>query len=93
MTCMVTRVRREWSSDGSHRHIEGVCTTANDHYTRRDVVDSIAQGNLWITSAGGSTAVIKPITYCPTLACHSTPYITTSPDHTAANNLEALPDC
>lgn len=93
MTFTVTKIRREWSSDSSHRHIEGVCTTANLHYSRREVVDSIRDGNVWITNAGGSSAIIKPITFCPEPACTATPYIMTEPDSTTTNNLENLPDC
>jgi Protein of unknown function (DUF3892) len=89
----VTRTRKETSQDGTHRHIEGVCTTENLHYTRKEVVDSIAAGNRWVTSAGGSTAVIKPMSYCPAANCYAAPYITTHPDHTTANNLENLPAC
>ena len=45
-TFIVTRVRKELSEDGTHRHIEGVCTDTGDHYTRREVVDSIDKGNI-----------------------------------------------
>jgi hypothetical protein len=89
----VTKVRKETSTDGSHQHIEGVCTTSGTHYTRREVVDGINRGEDWHTSAGGHTAKIKPLTYCPAAACYATPYITTSPDHTTQNNLENLPQC
>lgn len=50
MQFTVTRVRRESSADGSHKHLEGVCTTSNSHYTRKEVVDSIKAGNTWVTS-------------------------------------------
>jgi hypothetical protein len=93
MQYTVTKTRKELSADGSHRHIEGVCTTTGVHYTRREVVASINAGNVWMTSAGGSTAVIKPISYCPASGCFATPYITTAPDHTTTNNLENLPPC
>lgn len=89
----VTKVRRERSADGTHHHLEGVCTTSGTHYTRREVVDGINRGEDWHTSAGGKTAKIKPMTYCPAANCFATPYITTSPDRTTENNLEKLPDC
>jgi hypothetical protein len=90
----VTNVRKEASADGTHRHIEGVCTTEGTHYTRREVVESIARGNLWMTrSAGGSTAVIRPINYCPASGCPAAPYITTRPDDQRDDNLENLPAC
>ena len=89
----VTKVRKEWSQDGTHRHIEGVCTTAGSHYTRKEVVDGINRGEDWHTSAGGATAKIKPMRYCPAGTCLASPYITTAPDHTRQNNLDNLPEC
>lgn len=89
----VTKVRKETSSDGSHRHIEGVCTTDGVHHTRKEVVDSIARGNAWVTSAGGHSAPIRPINYCPAPACIAAPYITTRPDTARDDNLENLPPC
>lgn len=88
----VTKVRKELSSDGSHRHIEGVITSANVHYTRREVVDSINAGNTWQTSAGGYTAVIHTLSYCPRANCYATPYIATNPNSTKLDNLENLPE-
>lgn len=90
----VTKVRKEASSDGSHRHIEGVCTTADIHYTRREVVESMAQGNVWTTrSPSGNTATIRPMTYCQASGCLATPYITTRADNQKDDNLENLPPC
>jgi hypothetical protein len=90
----VTKVRKESSWDGSHRHIEGVCTTDGAHHTRKQVVGSIAAGNVWTTrSSSGSTAVIRPITYCPAAACTASPYITTRADNQKDDNLENLPAC
>lgn len=92
-TYTVTHVRKELSADGTHRHIEGVCTTDGTHYTRREVVDSIDAGNVWKTSADGYEAVIAPITYCPKTGCYATPYIRTNPDSTKKDNLENLDPC
>lgn len=90
----VTKVRKESSSDGSHRHIEGVCTVEGTHYTRRQVVDSINAGNVWTTrSPSGNTAVIRPISYCPASGCLASPYITTRADSQKDDNLENLPPC
>jgi uncharacterized protein DUF3892 len=90
----VTKVRNESSSDGSHRHIEGVCTLEGTHHTRREVVDSIARGNVWTTrSSTGSTATIRPINYCPASGCLAAPYITTRADNQKDDNLENLPPC
>lgn len=93
MQYTVTNTRKEQAEDGSHRHIEGVCTVSGTHYTRKEVVASIEGGNVWKTSAGGKTATIKPMKYCPAAACLASPYITTAPDHTTENNLENLPAC
>lgn len=88
----VTKVRKERSSDGTHRHLEGVITAAGVHYTRKEVVDSINAGNTWQTSAGGYTATIATMTYCPAPTCYATPYIKTNPDSTKQDNLENLPE-
>jgi hypothetical protein len=89
----VTHVRKEVSSDGSHRHIIGVCTDSGRYYTRREVVDGIETGKEWVTSAGGKTAQIRRISFCPARTCFASPYITTLPDQTGRNDLENLPEC
>lgn len=86
----VDRVHRELSSSGgSHYHIAGVCSN-NYYYPRQFVVDSINQGNTWMTVGGGR---IRPITYCPFGQCTATPYITTRPDDRLDDNLENMPEC
>ncbi len=92
-TYTVTKVRKELSTDRTHRHIEGVCTDAGVHYTRQQVVDSIKAGNVWKTSAGGYSATITTLTYCPKPECYAKPYIKTNPDSTKLDNLENLPEC
>jgi hypothetical protein len=89
-TYIVTRVRKELSADGTHRHIEGVWTDTGDHYTRREVVDSIDKGNIWQTSADGYEAVIHAVMYCLQKRCYATPYIATNPDSPKRDNLENL---
>lgn len=91
-TYTVTKVRKEWSADRSHRHLEGVITNSNVHYTRKQVVDSINAGNTWQTSADGYTATIHTVTYCHRPRCYATPYIATNPDSTKKDNLENLPE-
>jgi Protein of unknown function (DUF3892) len=90
---VVTRVRKERSSDGTHEHIAGVCTMENYYYTRGQVVTGIDAGQDWKTFGGGQYAVIHKITYCRAAGCYLSPYITTAPDHTTANNLDNLPLC
>lgn len=92
-TYVVTKVRKEQSADGSHRHIEGVCTREGTHYTRKQVVGSINAGNTWKTSADGYEATIIPISYCPAASCLASPYIKTKPDSTKKDNLENLDLC
>lgn len=92
-TYTVTKVRKEYSADSTHRHIEGVCRDDGIHFTRKEVVDSINAGNTWKTSAGGYTATITTMTYCPKSGCMATPYIKTNPDSTKLDNLENLPEC
>ena len=89
----VTKVRKENSADGTHRHIEGVCTDAGTHYTRQQVVDSINAGNTWKTSADGYSATIGVLSYCPKSNCLAKPYIKTKPDSTKKDNLENLDAC
>jgi len=92
----VTRVRKEWSGTGTtqHEHLVGVCPELGGFKTNQQVVDSITSGEEWRTKAGdGSSARIKPMTYCPHGTCIHKPYITTAPDHSTANNLENLPRC
>jgi hypothetical protein len=88
----VTKVRKEQSADGTHRHIAGVITTANQYWARKQVVDSLNAGDSWVTSAGGYSAVIKEISYCPRAGCYATPYIKTNPDSSKLDNLENLPE-
>ena len=90
---MVTHTRKEASADGTHEHVAGVCTTVGTYFTRAEVVSGIDRGETWLTSGGGSTARIKKISYCPRTGCYLSPYITTAPDHTTANNLDNLPPC
>jgi hypothetical protein len=89
----VTKVRKEPSSDGRHRHIKGVCTAADVYYSRKEVVDGIDRGESWVTSAGGRQATIQKISYCPAASCLATPYITTRADTSREDNLENLPEC
>lgn len=90
-TYIVNAVRKEWSADGTHRHIAGVWVNGQ-YYTRAQVVSSINAGNTWKTSHGGYRATIHPVQYCRRVACMATPYIETNPDSTTADNLENLPD-
>jgi hypothetical protein len=92
-TFTVTKVRKELSDDGTHEHIEGVCTGDGTHYTRGEVVDSINAGNIWKTSADGYEAVIEPVAFCPRASCYAKPYIRTNPDSTTKDNLENLDRC
>jgi hypothetical protein len=87
----VTKVRKEYSSDSTHRHIAGVCTSGGTYYTRKQVADSIDGGNTWKTSAEGYEATIEVVSTCP--KCSAAPYIRTNPDSTKKDNLENLDPC
>lgn len=92
-TYVVTNVRKEESSDGTHRHIKGVCTADGTYYSRKAVVDSINEGNTWKTSADGYEAAIEPVDRCPKSNCDATPYIRTNADSTKKDNLKNLEPC
>jgi hypothetical protein len=92
-TYIVTRVRKELSADGSHRHIAGVCTESGGYYPRQHVVDSIKAGDKWRTRADGYEAVITTVAYCFRATCAASPYIKTDPDSTKKDNLENLEEC
>lgn len=89
----VTRVRKELAHNPrAHEHIVGVCTADGRYYTRGQVVDGINRGELWVTSASGTSAQIKEVAYCTVApGCPATPYITTAPDHDVVSSLDNLP--
>ena len=91
----VTRVRWQRAHDPQpHEHIAGVCTANGRYYTRGQVVDGINRGESWVTAGGGPTALIRELTHCTVVhGCLATPYITTAPNDTDANNLDNLPPC
>ncbi len=91
-TYTVVRVRKEWSADHSHRHIEGVLTAANQYYSCLDVATSIDDGNIWNTAVEGYTARISIQGYCPIPSCTAKPYLKTRPDSWELDNLENLPE-
>ena len=88
----VVRVRKEWSSDRSHRHIEGVLTAGNRYFSNQEVVTSIDAGDVWNSSVEGYTARISIQGYCPVPTCHAKPYLRTNPDSHELDNLEHLPE-
>lgn len=92
-TYIVTKVRKEPSSDGTHRHIKGVCTEGGTYYSRKEVVDSIDAGNTWKTKADSKEATITKLANCFRANCDATPYIKTDPDSTKKDNLENLDEC
>jgi hypothetical protein len=92
-TYTVVKVRKEISSDGTHQHLEGVCTDAGTHFSRQKVVNSINAGDTWRTSAGGFSAEIEVLKFCPAPKCLASPYIKTRPDSSKKDNLENLDPC
>ena len=90
---IVTGVRKELSGDGTHWHIAGVCTEDGRHHSRADVAARIDDGEAWYSSDGKSHVRIRTIVSCPMPACSASAYLTTTPDHSASNNLENLQRC
>ncbi len=88
----VVRVRKEWSADHSHRHIEGVLTASNAYYSCQDVALSIDAGDDWNTNVDGYSARISVQGYCPNPTCLAKPYLKTDPDSFNLDNLENLPE-
>jgi hypothetical protein len=84
----IVRVRKVSSfAGGYHEHIGAVQLSTGQVLSVNDVIAAIRNGTGFYTMAGGSQARV----YVP--HCHRcrTPYITTSPDGTTANNLDNLP--
>jgi hypothetical protein len=88
----VTRVRRVFSADGTHKHIDGVFTSGGVYYTRRQVVQSLRAGHVWVSQSGSYRATITEAQLCPIPGCSATPYIKTNPNSTEPDNLEYLPE-
>jgi len=93
MDRIVTHVRKELAADGTHEHIEGVCTEDGTFFTRREVVEGIRAGETWKTSAAGYEIEIEPIVYCPQPNCLASPYIRTRPYSARKDNIENLDSC
>lgn len=90
---VVMRVRKVQAPDGRHAHIGGVCTADGSYFSRQHVAGAIDAGEEWWSEGGGTQARIRKAPFCPVQGCLTFPYLTTAPDHTAANNLENLPGC
>lgn len=86
----VVQVHMVSSDDHGHEHIEGVCDSTT-YYTRLRVVQGIRSGERWYTDVGGKEADIHIVDRCR--HCTLTPYISTDPDWSKANNLDNLPRC
>ena len=86
----VIGVRKAMSADATHRHISEVCTAGPIHYTRQEVIDSIREGDRWMTLASGNRAEIHIVGTCPHEGCNLGPYIATNPNGTDQDNLENL---
>jgi hypothetical protein len=91
-TYTVNRVHKGLSANGTHEHVEAICTTANLKYTRDQVIASINGADDWYTSVGGRSAKIIVVNNgCG--RCHLKPYIRTTADSTTSDNLLSLPAC
>jgi hypothetical protein len=93
-TFEVVGVRKERATvlGRDHEHIVGVITRDGGFHPNQEVVDSLAAGHQWVTAPKGAPqARIRPLVYCPSVACLYRPYLTTAPDHQEQNDLEQLP--
>jgi len=62
---IVTKVRKERSSDGTHEHIAGVCLQDGTYRARVAVVAGLDAGQDWRTFGGGTYAVIHKVSLLP----------------------------
>src|SRR5436190_23189785 len=92
-TFTVTRVRKVLSPDRSHRHLEGVWTTANIHYTPGEVIERMDWGSKWLARAGDRETPIQKLDRCPHQECPTTPYLAASFGTLAGLSLEDLEEC
>lgn len=73
-------------TSGGHEHIGAVKDEDGTEWTRTQVVASITAGDSWSTKHNGLTAKIHKV------ACScGTTYLSTNPDGTKVDNLDALP--
>jgi hypothetical protein len=90
---IVTGVRRELAAGATHRHISEVCTQGAIRFTRREVIDSIREGNSFKTLAGGGGAQLYIVESCPHDGCSVAPYIATNPECAHEDDLKGLDLC
>lgn len=89
----VDRVRRRWSDDGTHQHVDMVFVRGYQaSWSRDDVIGMIRGGVDWFTwGLDGSTARILVEESCGRAGCASGPHLATPAGAWPASRLEALP--
>ena len=75
---LVVGVEHERSISGSHEHVAGVWTSADEYFTRDDVLRSLEQGDAWWTFVDGRREALRRVTHCPWPGCSMIPYLLVS---------------
>ena len=88
---IVTRVRRERASDGSHMHITGVYA-GGEYFPRQQVVRSLDLLNDWVARAAGRDTPIDVVDQCPHRCDDAAPYLRSRVEIEGADPLELLPE-
>lgn len=88
---VVTRVRREPSSDGTHTHIAGVFV-GDEYFPRQQVIRSIGLLNDWVARFAGLDRPLVVVESCPFAACTDAPYIEAFGDVEASKGMSLLRD-
>jgi hypothetical protein len=89
----VTKVRKESPPlNPNHKHIVGVVTDDGVYHPNQEVAESIASGDVWLTSVPDEPeAEIQVAPFCKHPWCFHKPYLATTPAETLANDVERLP--
>lgn len=76
-THVVTGIHKAISVDRSHYHVNCVCTSTGEHFSRQEVVESILLGgDTWKTETDKLEGSIVATVLCPHAGCRMSPYLT-----------------
>ena len=71
----VVGVEHERSISGSHEHVAGVWTSADEYFTRDEVLRSLERWDAWWTLGDGRREPLRRVTHCPWPGCSVIPYL------------------
>ena len=77
---LVVGVEHERSISGSHEHVAGVWTSADEYFTRDEVLRSLERGDAWWTLGDGRREPLRRVTHCPWPGCSVIPYLLVAVD-------------